>query len=224
MTKGMTKSFLIFFGPPGSGKGTQAQLAAKKLKLPVISTGDLLRQELKKKSQLGKIAKRYMDKGKLVRDEILEEMVARRLKKSDAAAGAIFDGYPRNANQQDFLLSKLRNVEKRGGKLLALLVDVSDREVASRLGGRRACVCGAVYHLKFNPPKRVGVCDRDGKKLFIRDDDKPRVIADRLKVYHRQSRSVLDYWQKSGKFIRIDGEQSIEKVWQDIEKSLKNFL
>ena len=236
----MKKQFLIFFGPPGSGKGTQAEMTAKRLKLPAISTGDLLRLELKKKSALGRQAKKYMDKGGLVPDELVERMILGRLKKPDAAAGAIFDGYPRTKRQQEFLLGLLKGDNAVSGltalraerpltsarrislraemsHIYAILIDVSDKAVKQRLGGRRACSCGAIYNLKTKPPKRAGVCDRCGKKLFIRDDDKPRVISDRLKVYHKQSQPLLDYWRKEGKLIKVNGEQAIEKVWREME-------
>lgn len=216
------KHYLIFFGPPGSGKGTQAVKVAEKLKLPLISTGDLLRQELARASQLGKIARKFMEKGKLVPDELLEQLVSRRLTKPDAKGGAIFDGFPRSTDQQEFLLSKLRNTLKAGA-VSAVLIDVGDKQVKGRLSGRRACICGAVYHLKFNPPKRAGVCDRDGKKLFIRNDDKPKVIADRLKVYHRQSRPLIEFWQKSGRLLKINGEQSIDSVWRELKRELKKI-
>jgi len=220
----MQKTFIIFFGPPGSGKGTQAAKLAAKIKLPLVSTGDLLRQEISKESELGKIARKYMDAGKLVPDELLEELVSRRLKKPDAAAGVIFDGYPRNGEQQEFLLGKLKVAIRNGAKILGILVDVSDEQVIERIGGRRACLCGAVYHVTFNPPKAEGICDRDGKKLFIRDDDKPDVVRDRLKTYHKQSRGMFDYWEKSGKLLKIDGGQPIDKVWEEIEGKLESRI
>ena len=219
-SNGGTKNFIIFFGPPGSGKGTQAAKLAAKINLPLVSTGDLLRQEISKQSELGKIARKYMDAGKLVPDELLEELVSRRLKKSDAAAGVIFDGYPRNGEQQEFLLGKLKVALRNGAAILGILIDVSDEQVIERIGGRRACLCGAVYHVTFNPPKAEGICDRDGKKLFIRDDDKPEVVRDRLKTYHKQSRGMFDYWEKGGKLLKIDGGQPIDKVWEEIEGKL----
>jgi len=220
----MAKTFLIISGAPGSGKGTQAIRLAKKMKLPLVSTGDLLRHELNKQSPLGRIAKKYMDRGKLVPDELLAEFVEHRLKKADAKNGAIFDGFPRNGEQQEFVLRRIRPALRAGGRALAVLIDSSDRAIKARLGGRRACACGAVYNLKTKPPKRAGICDLDGKKLFIRDDDKPKVIADRLKLYHKQSEPLLDYWRQEGKLIEVNGDRTIEEVWVELEGKLASRM
>lgn len=217
----MAKTFLILFGAPGSGKGTQAIRLADKMKLPMVSTGDLLRAELEKNSPLGRIAKKYMDKGKLVPDELLAEFVTHRLKKPDARAGAIFDGFPRNGEQQDFMLRRIRPALRTGGRAFAVLIDSTDRAIKARLGGRRACACGAVYNLKTKPPKQAGICDLCGKKLYIRDDDKPKVIADRLKLYHKQSEPLLDYWREEGKLIGVNGDLPIDQVWAELEGKLK---
>ena len=217
----MAKTFVIIFGAPGSGKGTQAIRLAEKIKLPLVSTGDLLRAELEKNSPLGRIAKKYMDKGKLVPDELLAEFVEHRLKKSDAKNGAIFDGFPRNGEQQEFMLRRIRPALRAGGRDLAVLIDASDRSIKARLGSRRACVCGAVYNLKTKPPKRAGICDLCGKKLYIRDDDKPKVTADRLKLYHKQSEPLLDYWLEEGKLIEVNGDATIDQVWVEMEGKLK---
>jgi len=215
------KIFLIFFGPPGSGKGTQVDMLAKKLKLPVICPGELLRHEIGLKTKIGKQVKSLVDLGKLVPDEIVEKIIDQRLKKPDAQKGAIFDGYPRRQKQLDFLIKRLARITSDKDYIYAILIDVSDREIKQRLSGRRACDCGAVYHLKYNPPKKSGICDLCGKKLYIRDDDKSKVIAGRLKLYYEQTKPLIDFWQKKGKLIKINGEQSIKDVEKEIWSKIK---
>ena len=214
----INKTILIFFGPPGSGKGTQAEMISKKFKLPTISTGELLRQEIKDRTKTGKEVEKIISKGKYAPERIIKEIILKRIKNKDVKAGYILDGYPRNKKQLNFIL---KNFKLDDVKVLAILVDVSDREVKSRLGGRRVCGCGATYHIKFNPPKKKGICDLCDSKLYIRDDDKPSVIASRLKIYHKEVAPILDYWNKNDKLIKINGEQSIEKVQKDIIKELK---
>lgn len=220
----MAKTFLIIFGAPGSGKGTQAIRLAEKMRLPLVSTGDLLRAELDKKSPLGRIAKKYMDKGKLVPDELLAEFVVRRLKKADARNGAIFDGFPRNSEQQEFMLRRIRPALRAGGRALAVLIDASDMAIKARLSGRRVCSCGAVYNLKTKPSKRAGICDLCGKKLYIRDDDTPKVMDGRLKLYHKQSEPLLDYWRGEGKLIEVNGDTTIDEVWVELEGKLASRI
>lgn len=217
----MPRIFLVFFGPPGSGKGTQAQKIAQRIKAPVISTGDLLRQETKTKTVVGREAIIYIKRGQLVPDVIVAKLISKRLSKADIKSGAVFDGYPRKRQQQRFFLDKIKTILKPNDRLYAVLVEVSDREALRRLGGRRACICGAIYHLKFKPPKKAGRCDLDGRKLFIRDDDRPEVIRDRLKTYHRQSQPLLDYWKKNNKLIELNGEQSIAGAYNELVKKLK---
>ncbi len=212
------KTILIFFGPPGSGKGTQAEMIAEKIKIPAISTGKLLRQEVKEKTKIGKEVEKIVSRGGLVSNSIIEKLLFQRMSKKDAVGGFILDGYPRKKSQQDNLIKKLRNIIKKEDKIFAILVDVGDKEVKSRLGGRRMCVCGATYHLKFSPSKKKGICDLCGSKLRLRNDDKPSVIADRLKIYHKEIAPILDYWKNNKKLIRVDGEQSIKEVHREIWK------
>jgi adenylate kinase len=193
-------------------------MLSKKNKLPTISTGELLRREIKDKTILGKRVENIISQGKYVSDGIITKIIFKRIKNKDARKGYIFDGFPRNKKQ---LNSLIKNLNLGEAEVLAILVDVSDKEVKSRLGGRRVCNCGATYHIKFNPPKKKGVCDSCGSKLFIRDDDRPSVITNRLKIYHRETDPILDYWEKNDKLIGINGEQSIKKVQQDIIKRLK---
>ena len=227
------KTFLIFFGPPGSGKGTQADMLAEKIKLPVICPGELLRHEMELKTEIGKRVKLAVNSGKMVNEAIVEKLIDQRLGRRDAEKGAIFDGCPRRKKQLNFLIKKfnkithnkcsnalLRKNQGNGLRVAAILVNVSNKEVKQRLGGRRVCDCGAAYHIKYNPPKKRGVCDLCGKKLSVRADDKPAVIADRLKLYHKQTEPVLDYFQQRGELIKIDGERSIKRVQMDIMDKL----
>ncbi|MFA6106851.1 MAG: adenylate kinase [Patescibacteria group bacterium] len=214
----MAKKYFIMFGPPGSGKGTQAEILGKKLNLPTISTGVLLRKEIKDKTELGKEVEEIIAGGNLVSDEIVAKMIETRLKEKDAENGAILDGYPRTLNQQDFLLNILKEISE--AKIIPLLVDVSDDEVVRRLSGRRSCVCGATYHMIYNPPKQDETCDVCGAKLVVRPDDSPGVIKERLKVYHLNVDPVIDYWRTGGKLFLINGEQSIDSVADEIDKKL----
>jgi adenylate kinase len=220
----MSKIILIIFGPQGSGKGTQAEMLADKLKLPAISLGELLRYEVDSGSDIGKQAESYMDKGELVPDGLTESLVRNRLQKEDASIGFILDGYPRNKYQQEELIKLFNELDKVDKKIFAIEVWISDKEAVNRIGGRRTCDCGAVYHTKYNPPKKEGICDLCGCKLCIRDDDQPAAINRRLKLYHNETEPLLDYWRKQGKLIKINGEQDIEKVHSDILKELKSKL
>lgn len=217
----MSKTIIIFFGPPGSGKGTQADLLARKTGWKKISTGDLLRAEVAAGTKLGKLADKYMKAGKLVPDKLIIGLVEKSLKQK--VSGFIFDGFPRNNQQLNQLLAIFKKVLKKNDQVYALEVAVSDSEVKQRLGKRRMCACGKVYHLSYNPPINDGVCDICGGELFIRNDDKPKVISGRLKIYHRQGKSLLNYWQKQNKLIRIDGEQPIAKIHNDITGILKDL-
>jgi adenylate kinase len=215
----MSKNIIIFFGPPGSGKGTQAEMLAKKTEWKKISTGDLLRAEIAAKTSVGEQASKFIKAGKLVPDKIVLKLVDKSLKQK--AVGLIFDGFPRNRQQLKKLLEMFKKVLKKNDRVWSLEVAVSDKEVKQRLGMRRMCACGAVYHLKYNPPINDGLCDICGKDLFIRNDDKPKVIAHRLKIYHKQGKPILDYFGKQGKLIKIDGERPIKMIHQDIVEKLK---
>jgi adenylate kinase len=217
----MSKSVIIFFGPPGSGKGTQADLLARRTGWKKISTGDLLRAEVAAGTKLGKLASKYQARGKLVPDKLLVGLVGNGLKIK--SRGFIFDGYPRNLKQLKDLLAMFKKRISQSDSVYALEVAVSDREVKQRLGLRRICDCGAVYHLKYNPPINDEICDVCGQKIFVRNDDQPKVIARRLKIYHQSSRALLDYWQKRGKLIKINGEQPIKKIHEEIMERLEEF-
>ncbi|MEK7203311.1 MAG: nucleoside monophosphate kinase [Patescibacteria group bacterium] len=210
----MAKAILIVFGPPGSGKDTQINLLLQKTGWKKISTGELLRAESVLKSKLGKQAKKCMDAGDLVLNKLLINLVIKKLKQK--AKGFIFDGYPRNHGQLKDLLNMFKKYLKKSDKVLALLIDVSDKEVKQRLSQRRVCACGEVYHLKYNQPTSKNVCNICRKKLFIRDDDKPKIIAHRLKIYRKNNKPIFDYWRNIGKLIKINGEQSIDKIHKDL--------
>lgn len=216
------KTYFIFYGAPGSGKGTQVKLLSERLALPAISTGDLLRSEIKRGTALGREVEGLLAEGRLVSDEIVAGLVTERLKQPDAAQGAIFDGYPRRLSQQEFLLALL--LEDPAVKIVPVLIEVADQEVVKRISRRRACVCGATYHLDINPPKVDGLCDRCGQPVFARDDDRPEVVAARLELYHRESQPMIDYWRSAGSLVEVDGEQPIEEVDRELMAKLKDIL
>jgi adenylate kinase len=195
---------LILFGPPGAGKGTQAERLRGDFPLAYIATGDMLRANVKEETELGLKAKAYMDAGDLVPDDLIVAMAAERLREDDAQDGFILDGFPRTLDQAHALDEQLSQMGRR--VTAALLIDVPDQEVIRRLSGRRVCVkAGHNYHIEFDPPKREGVCDQDGSRLIQRDDDKPEVIQNRLRVYQEKTKPLVDYYDQRGLMRRIDG-------------------
>jgi adenylate kinase len=209
---------IVLFGPPGSGKGTQAKMLAEKYSVVHISTGDILRENLKRETKLGLEAKSYMDKGELVPDEVLVGIIKDRLSQSDCASGFLLDGYPRTIPQADAMKKILNEIDK---KLDAVLnIDVPDEELIKRLTGRRMCACGASYHVIFNPPKQEGICDLCGNKLYHRDDDKEEAIMNRLGVYKDQTQPLIDYYRKEDLILTVDGAADIPVVFEEICKVL----
>ena len=198
---------LILFGPPGAGKGTQAERLRGDFSLAYIATGDMLRTNVKEQTELGVKAKEFMDAGELVPDELIVAMAAERLREPDAQDGFILDGFPRTLEQAYALEGQLSEMGRR--VTAALLIDVPDEEVIRRLSGRRVCVkAGHNYHIEFDPPKRDEVCDQDGSRLIQRDDDKPEVIQNRLRVYHEKTAPLIEFYDEKGLMRRIDGTRA----------------
>ena len=206
---------IIMLGAPGAGKGTQAKQVAGKYKIPHISTGDIFRANIKGGTELGKKAKEYMDKGALVPDELVVDLVADRIKQDDCKNGYVFDGFPRTIPQAEALDKAL---EEMGSKIdFAIDIDVPDENIINRMSGRRACLaCGATYHVQFIAPKAEGICDVCGKELVLRDDDKPETVKTRLQVYHTQTQPLIDYYSKKGVLKSVDGTQDVADVFQSI--------
>jgi adenylate kinase len=210
---------LILMGPPGAGKGTQAERLVADFDLPYYATGDILREAVREETELGKQAKEYMERGDLVPDEVICDVIMERIDSSEADDGFILDGFPRTVRQAEVLEEAL---DRRGRSLTAvLLVDVSDDEVVRRLSGRRICVKNQhVYHVEFDPPKREGVCDQDGSRLIQRDDDTPETVQNRLSVYRKQTSPVVDLYDEKGILRRFDGSRSPSEVHDHIRATL----
>jgi adenylate kinase len=210
---------LILFGPPGAGKGTQAARLQDDFRLPYIATGDILRAAVKEGTELGQAAKRYMDAGELVPDELVVDLIVDRIGVDDARDGFILDGFPRNGAQADALMAAF---ERLGRRITAvLLIDVSDEEVVRRISGRRVSVkTGRPYHVETDPPKHEGRCDVDGSRLVQRDDDKPEVVRKRLEVYHDETEPLISYFDDRGLLRRVDGTRSPVEVHDHIRAVL----
>ncbi len=211
---------LILVGPPGAGKGTQALHLASHFGIPHISTGDIFRLNIKGETELGKLAKSYMDAGNLVPDSVTNEMVADRLTHDDAKSGFLLDGYPRNVGQADFLKEAL---VKAGTTLDAVLeFALAKEEIIKRLSGRRTCRgCGGVSHVVFNAPKTAGVCDKCQGELYQREDDKEEVIAHRLDVYSEQTAPIIDYYRKTGLLKTISAIGEVNEIAERAIAALK---
>ncbi len=210
---------IIMLGAPGAGKGTQAKMIADAYGIPHISTGDIFRANIKKGTELGKKAKTYMDKGELVPDALVVDLIMNRFAEDDCKNGYVLDGFPRTIPQAEALDEAL---EKNGDHVdVAVDIEVPDENIINRMSGRRACVgCGATYHVKYNPPKVEGICDVCGQKLILRDDDKPETVKNRLNVYHTQTQPLIDYYKKKDILKSVDGTQDMDKVFADIKAIL----
>ncbi|HEY59246.1 MAG TPA: adenylate kinase [Anaerolineae bacterium] len=211
--------FIILLGPPGAGKGTQAERIIKKLGIVHISSGNLFRENLEKETDLGRLAKSYMDKGELVPDNVTIAMVRERLTKLDCQTGALLDGFPRTPAQAKALDKIL--AEKNESILCVPYIKVPEDLSVERLSGRWTCrEAGHVYHEKYNPPKEKGICDIDGSPLYQRDDDKRRTVEQRIKVYSQQTAPLIDYYDKNGLLRTIDGTKEIDEITESILKEI----
>ena len=206
---------IIMLGAPGAGKGTQAEMICEKYSLPHISTGDIFRANIKNGTELGVEAKKYMDQGLLVPDELTVKILLDRVAKDDCKNGYVLDGFPRTIPQAEVLDEALT---KLGDKVdFAINVDVPDENIINRMSGRRACVtCGATYHVEYAPTKVEGICDKCGAELILRDDDKPETVKNRLDVYHKQTQPLIDFYSNKGILKEVDGTKNMQDVFAAI--------
>lgn len=210
---------LVILGPPGAGKGTQASAIVKKYSIPHISTGDIFRSNIKEGTELGKQAEAYMNKGLLVPDELVVSIVNDRLKKDDCKDGFLLDGFPRTVDQAEALKKEMEDMSLELDRVIN--IDVEKDTLIGRAIGRRICKdCGATYHIQFNPSKKEGICDVCGGELYQRDDDNKETVEKRIEVYHEQTKPLIDYYDKKGLLLNIDGSKSIEDIFNEIVESL----
>ena len=210
---------LVLLGAPGAGKGTQAEIISKEYNIPSISTGDIFRANVKNETELGLEAKKYMDAGELVPDELVNRLVIDRLGQDDCKDGYLFDGYPRTMNQAKAFDEALENI---GQKIdFAIDVEVPDENIVRRMSGRRVCPkCGASYHIKYKQPAKEGICDSCGAELIQRADDKEEIVMNRLKIYHESTQPIIDFYREKGILVEVDGTRPIETVYEDIKAAL----
>ena len=206
---------IIFFGAPGAGKGTQAEIVSKKLNIPTISTGNIIREAIKNATEMGESAKKYIEAGKLVPDDVVIGIIKDRLDESDCKNGFILDGFPRTIPQAQAL-------ENMGVKIdVVLNIEVSDDDIVTRMSGRRTCPkCGATYHVVFNPPKSENICDSCGGELTIRKDDDPDVVKNRPEVYHKETEPLKDFYEKKGVLKTVIGQKELKDTTALTAKAL----
>lgn len=212
-------TYIILLGPPGAGKGTQAEAITTKLNLPHISSGDIFRENLKSQTELGKLAAGYMNRGELVPDDVTIKMIQARLSHPDCQSGALLDGFPRTATQADALATMLAGFH---GQVNAVpYINVPEAVLIERITGRRTCRAeGHIFHEKYNPPKVPGRCDIDGSELYQREDDKVDTVTNRIRVYLKQTQPLIDYYRQRKLLIEVDGKQSVDKVTVDLLAAL----
>jgi adenylate kinase len=212
-------TYIVLLGPPGAGKGTQAEAITAKLRLPHVSSGDIFRENLKKQTELGKLAAGYMNRGELVPDDVTIKMIQERLSRPDCKAGALLDGFPRTPAQADALAAMLAGFK---GQVNAVpYIYVPEDVLIERLTGRWTCRAeGHIFHEKYNPPKVPGRCDHDGSELYQREDDKVETVTRRIRVYLEQTQPLIDYYRQRNLLIEVDGKQPIEKVTVELLAAL----
>jgi adenylate kinase len=215
-------SYIVLLGPPGAGKGTQAQILCDRLDLPHISSGDIFRENLKGQTELGRLAEGYIKRGELVPDDVTISMIRERLARPDCSRGALLDGFPRTAPQAQALDEMLADF---GGRVNAVpYINVPENVLIERLTGRWTCrKSGHVFHEKFNPPAQPGVCNIDGSELYQRDDDKAETVSNRIQVYLEQTQPLIEYYRQRGVLVEIDGTESIERVTGDLLAAVESL-
>jgi adenylate kinase len=213
-------SFIVLLGPPGAGKGTQAEAISAELHLPHISSGDIFRENLKKQTELGKLAAGFINKGELVPDDITIAMIQERLSQSDCQNGALLDGFPRTPAQAEALSSMLSSID---GQVKSVpYISVPENILVDRLTGRWTCrKAGHIFHEKYNPPHMPGICDFDGSELYQREDDKSETVKNRIRVYHEQTQPLIEYYHQRGVLAEVDGTKPIEQVTIDLLTAIK---
>lgn len=213
-------TYIVLLGPPGVGKGTQARILAETTGLAHVSSGDLFRENLRNQTELGKLAKSFMDIGELVPDDVTISMIKDRISRPDCEAGAILDGFPRTPAQADALEVMLKDFN--GAVNAVPYITAAENILVERASGRWTCRAqGHIYHEKFNPPKLAGVCDVDGSEVYQREDDKVETVTKRIHVYIEQTMPLVEYYRKAGKLIEIDGTQAVEEVTKELLSALK---
>lgn len=215
--------FIVLLGPPGAGKGTQAQLISKKLGIPHISSGDIFRENLKNKTPLGELARGFIERGELVPDDVTIAMIKERLVQEDCAQGALLDGFPRTPAQAQALEKILAEMHS---KIMAVpYIHVPPKVLTQRLSGRWTCRAqGHVYHLVNNPPKTPGKCDVDGSELYQREDDQYETVVNRIRVYLEQTMPLVEYFREKGLLVEVNGDQPIEKVSQELMAAINQMV
>jgi adenylate kinase len=216
-------AYIVLLGPPGVGKGTQAEILAKQTGLLHVSSGDLFRENIKNQTELGKLAKSFMDKGELVPDDVTVAMIKDRLARPDCKAGAILDGFPRTPVQADALRKMLADFN--GDVDLVPFINADPQVLIERLSDRWICRAqGHIYNFKSNPPKVAGKCDTDGSELYQRDDDRAETVINRIEVYIKQTAPLIDYYRKQNKLVEVNGAQPIEKVSDELLSVMKKVV